>query len=545
MFQNVLGFLIILGPLVVFHEFGHYIFARLFNVKAEIFSVGFGPTLWKRQMGETELRLSAIPLGGYVKLLGEDREAEMSAAEQNRALHKQAPWKRFFIFFGGPLFNFIFAVFVFMAILVIGEPQMASVIGRVVHGSTAEKSGLKSGDRIIAIDGKPVSKFEEVIIRINESPNKELQFRVERPGAQINVPVTPTTQEGFSVYGESTHVGEIEGLLASARATHLGVSNRASAAGKAGLKTGDAVSAIDGKTVETWEALEAAYQALPAGQGFKLKVLREPSGKADPIPVEVALKRGASGDLGKDLGLFSSELFVQKTVGDAPAEKAGVKAGDRLVSVSGHPVQSFFDLRDAVQRAGEKDGMVPLQWERDGKLLSANIRPTATTSRDPLLKKVTQYTVGVAPMLVLAEPAVTIERVWNPFTLMYRATERMFVLSWRNLVSIQKMFAGDVSVKTLGGPIMIGKIAGDSLSRGLIAFLTTMGILSIGLGVLNILPVPVLDGGHLLLLGIEMIRGKPLSLRQMEIVQGVGLVFILGLMGVVLKNDFARLPFFD
>src|SRR3954469_13645882 len=131
--QSLLGFLIILGPLVVFHEFGHYIFARLFGVKAEVFSIGFGPTLWKRQLGETELRLSAIPLGGYVKLLGEDREADLPASQLKRALHKQAPWKRFFIFFGGPLFNFIFAVLVFMAILAIGEPQMASVIGRVVH----------------------------------------------------------------------------------------------------------------------------------------------------------------------------------------------------------------------------------------------------------------------------------------------------------------------------------------------------------------------------------------------------------------------------
>ena len=121
----------------------------------------------------------------------------------------------------------------------------------------------------------------------------------------------------------------------------------------------------------------------------------------------------------------------------------------------------------------------------------------------------------------------------------------MVTLSWRNFMSIQKMFTGNVSVATLGGPIMIGKIAGESLSRGLIAFLTTMGILSVGLGVLNVLPVPVLDGGHLMLLLIEIIRRKPLTLRQMEIIQGVGLVLILGLMGIVIRNDIARLPFFD
>src|SRR6202008_2658083 len=132
-----IAFIVILVPLVVFHEFGHFVFAKIFGVKAEIFSVGFGPKLWSRQMGETEFRISAIPMGGYVKLLGEDREAELAEGEQHRALHRQKPWKRFLIFFGGPLFNFILAIFIFMAILLIGEPQISSVIGRVVHHSPA------------------------------------------------------------------------------------------------------------------------------------------------------------------------------------------------------------------------------------------------------------------------------------------------------------------------------------------------------------------------------------------------------------------------
>src|SRR4051794_8608355 len=130
MLFSVIGFLIILGPLVVVHEFGHYLFARLFGVKAEIFSIGFGPKLWSHQRGETEWRVSAIPLGGYVKLLGEDRDAEITPEEAKRALHKQAAWKRFFIFFGGPLFNFLFAIVIFMTILAYGEKQMASVVGR-------------------------------------------------------------------------------------------------------------------------------------------------------------------------------------------------------------------------------------------------------------------------------------------------------------------------------------------------------------------------------------------------------------------------------
>jgi regulator of sigma E protease len=513
-------------------------------VKAEIFSIGFGPTLWRRQLGETELRVSAIPLGGYVKLLGEDREADLQPEELKRALHKQAPWKRFFIFFGGPLFNFIFAVMVYMAIFVIGEPQVASVVGRVVHYSMAEKAGFRSGDDIRAIDGKPVTRFDEVLIKINESPNKLLDFTVLHPGSPVpaHVAVTPSAQEGFSVYGESTHVGEVDGLLASARGTQIGISNPSSPGGPAGAKTGDSITELNGAPFETWERLEAAYQALAPGAPVTFKLQGEKPGEQ---PRVITLKRGDKGELGPDLGLYSSELFVQKTIEGDPAELAGVRAGDRLVSVRGVVVHSFFELRDAVQRAGENDGVVPLEWERGGKMMSAAIKPKSTTGKDALLKKTTQYTVGVAPMLVLAEPATTIVRVWNPITLLYKSTERMVVLTWRNLVSIRKMFAGEVSVKTLGGPIMIGKIAGESLAHGLISFLNAMAILSIGLGVLNVLPVPVLDGGHLLLLGVEVIRRKPLSIRQMEIVQGVGLFLILGLMGIVLKNDISRLPFFD
>ena len=138
--HSVFAFIIILVPLVVFHEFGHFVFAKIFGVKAEVFSVGFGPRLFGKQIGETDFRLSAIPMGVYVKLLGEDREAPLSAEDQKRSLHSQKAWKRFFIFSGGPLFNFILAAFIFMVILMVGEPQLASVAGRVVHGSAAEQA---------------------------------------------------------------------------------------------------------------------------------------------------------------------------------------------------------------------------------------------------------------------------------------------------------------------------------------------------------------------------------------------------------------------
>lgn len=542
---SVIGFLIILAPLVVVHELGHYLFARVFGVKAEAFSIGFGPRLWSRQIGETEWRLSAIPLGGYVKLLGEDREAELSPEEAKRALHRQAPWKKFFIFFGGPLFNFIFAIFVFMSILLIGEPKLAHFAGRVVHGSAAEKAGLRSGDQILSVNGQKVVKFDEIWSIVDAHPDQKTDLVVQHPGETTTTQITvvPSSEEGFGVYGEATRIGTIEGLSPFPRSTRVGISDSQSIAAKAGFRVGDQILEVNGVPVESWEVIESTFLKGAAGSVLRFKVKHSDGSTFYPELIKSAAYQ-VSDPMGSAWGLYSSELFIQKTVPSSPAESAGLREGDRLIGVGNQEVQSFTQLREAVQTAGEKLGMVDLRWERDGKVLLAQIKPTATQARDPEMKKVTQYTVGVVPMLVNSEPAYIIERVFNPVQLVVQATERMFVLTWRNFVSIGKMITGEVSAKTLGGPILIGKIAGESLSRGLIAFLSTMGLLSIGLGVLNILPIPVLDGGHIFILGIESIRRKPLTLKQLERVQGFGLVLVLMLMGFVLLNDLARIsPF--
>lgn len=229
----------------------------------------------------------------------------------------------------------------------------------------------------------------------------------------------------------------------------------------------------------------------------------------------------------------------------SPAEKAGVEKGDQLVAVNDSPVRSFFELRRKIQRSGEEKGKVQVKIHRQGKELSFEIVPQETTERDPLLKKLKQYTIGVMPVPSMVEPSMVIEQTWNPFLLFWRGTARMIEMTERNLVSIGKMVVGQVSVKSLGGPILIGKLAGDSISRGLLDFLRMMAVLSVGLGVLNILPIPVLDGGHIVLLGLEKIRGRALSLKQIEVVQSVGLAVILFIMVIVMKNDISRLPIFN
>lgn len=541
---SVLGFIAILAPLVVFHEFGHYIFARLFRVKAEVFSVGFGPRLWSRQWGETEVRISAIPLGGYVKLLGEEPGIELSDEDKKRALHKQAAWKRFLIFFGGPFFNFILAILIFMVILLIGEPQVGTRIARVAPGSDAEQAGFQVGDRITAVEGAPVRFYNQIALTINETVGKPLRFEVERgvPPVKMELVATPQPESGYSIYGEEKEVGAIHGLSPSPRAMLAGVSDPKSPAWIAGIRTGDWILSANSSAITNWESFEVLYSALPAGGVFVLEV----GPQAGPARATVQFTKSKPGSsMADEWGLHSAELFVEELVEGAPAQTAGILAQDRLVSVGGKAVNSFSELRSEIQAQSEAQGKIALIWESAGEMKQISIVPQGRLIRDPSLRQKTEYTIGVKPFVAFADPEMLIERVWNPFILAYRGTEKMLIFSWRNLVSIGKMFSGDVSIKTLGGPILIGKIAGDSLERGLISFLNMMAILSVGLGILNVLPIPVLDGGHLLLLMIEVIRGKPLSIQQMELVQQVGLTLILVLMAIVMKNDLTRLPLFN
>src|SRR5690606_19505514 len=172
------------------------------------------------------------------------------------------------------------------------------------------------------------------------------------------------------------------------------------------------------------------------------------------------------------LGLHSSELFIQEVVKESPASKAGIAPGDRMLRVGGETVYSFLELKEKIQASGMRDGMVEVSWEREGRTMTARIEPTRTDRAGPTLKKDTEFTIGVIPMFDPAQPDTIIEREFNPFVLAYKGTIRMVDISWRNMVSLAKMVTGDVSIKTLGGPILIGKIAGDSLSRGLIQFLS-------------------------------------------------------------------------
>ncbi len=558
MFLYVASFILLLGPLVFVHEFGHFIFAKLFNVRVDTFSMGFGPKFLKKKWGETEYCLSIVPLGGYVKLYGQDPTEAIEPQFRNRALNNLDAWKRFLVFVAGPLFNFLFAIFVFAMMLVIGEPHMAPVVERVVPGSQAYITGFRSGDVITAVDRQIVTKFEEVARVISESPGKQLTFRIKRTLPSLKAAAAPkvTVREikaepqpvpGLSVYGENVEVGSIEGLFNIGRYTTVGVSNPASAAAKAGFKTGDEILVFNGAAVKNWETIQSEAKLAMTKNDSTFSFGFAPHDASYWTPdsrPQPSLKPSAQASLPArpfdQLGLFSTELFVANLKDGSPALTAGIEIGDRLVSLDGTPVPSFQDLKDLVQKAGESTGSFDLVVERKGKMLKKHITPIVEVGHDPAGHETKQFLMGVYPLFVQSEPEMFVERIFNPFTLTIEAWSRALDLSGKTLVSIKKLFFRQVSVGTLGGPILIGKLAGDSMARGLSSFLRVMALISISLAIFNILPVPILDGGHIFLLLVEVVRGKPISLRQTEVVQQVGLSLIVLLLVVVLFNDISR-----
>jgi regulator of sigma E protease len=338
-----------LGLLIVFHEFGHFLFAKLSGVGVLTFSVGFGPKLWKKKVGETEYALSAFPLGGYVKMVGEDPDEQVEQADVERSFAHKSLTKRIAIVAAGPVFNLMLAVLLLMLVFSFhGVPVMSTQVSGVEKGSPAETAGLQKGDRIVAIDGAPVQEWEELSTRIKGSGGKPLDLQVRRGEEIVNLTAQPRQQEGRTIFGE--------------------------------------------------------------------------------------------------------------------------RKDDWMIGISSQ---------------------------------------------------------------------VTIEK-GNPGLAIVRAFYQTYEYAKITLLAFYKMILGDVSPRNIGGPILIAQMAGEQAQEGLGSFLAFLAVLSINLGVLNLLPVPVLDGGHLLFFFVEAVIRKPVSVKYREMAQQVGICLLALLMVYAFYNDILR-----
>jgi regulator of sigma E protease len=348
---NIISVIVLLGVLIFVHELGHFLVAKWSGVRVLKFSLGFGPKLIGKVIGETEYLISAVPLGGYVKLLGESEEDDINPEDEGRSFKRQPVWRRFAIVAAGPLFNFVFAILVFSTLFTIGVPAQTSRVGDVQEGTAAFRAGIQKGDVILAVDGKEITLWSELADIISVSEGRELKFTVERKDTITDIGVRPEKVLGRNIFGEEITV----------------------------------------------------YQ----------------------------------------IGIASSQEVVTKRL---------------------NPLNGFIE--------------------------------------------------GIA-------------QTWSITKLI--------------AVGVMKIIQGVVSPKELGGPILIAKMSGDYAKQGLIPFVFFMAFLSINLGVLNLLPIPVLDGGHLMFFAIEAVTGKEVNIKWREMSQQVGFFLLIMLMIFVFWNDIVRI----
>lgn len=447
---SAIAFLVAIGILVAVHEYGHFVAARLMGVRVLRFSIGFGRPLWLRRAGadRTEYCISAIPFGGYVKLLDE-RDCPVSLPEQPRAFNRQPVAARIFILAAGPALNLLFAVLAYWMMFMAGVPGSRPVIGEVQPGSLAAEAGLRAGDQILRVGERDTATWEGAIVAMLDGmlDDDRISLAVrDEQGGQRSVSIDTTARSA-----ELTEPGRL----------------------------------FTGLGFRQWEPL------LP------------------PVVGEV-LAGGA-------------------------AQRAGLLPGDRVVSAEGQAITSWPDWVDFVR--GRPGMTAQLEIERAGEPLTLRIDiETASTEEGEIGR------IGAAPELPegLYEGMQAVER-YQPMPAFGRAVQRSWEMASLTVRMLFRMLLGDVSVKNISGPINIAQYAGYSASIGLAPFLSFLAVVSISLGILNLLPVPMLDGGQIAYQLIEAVKGSPLSERWQIIGQQVGIFLLLMLMSFAFYNDISRL----
>ncbi len=422
--STLFDFLIFIGVLIFVHELGHFLMAKLFGVKVEVFSLGFGPPIFKKKIGETVYQIALLPLGGYVKMYGEEDTEE--TRKDPRSFYAKPPWQRMLIAFGGPLFNFLFAIFAFW--VVFATPRTfyvpSNVVGEVSQNSTFKDYEIKEGYRIVSVNGKPIKNWFEF----------------------------------------ATEVERLEGKIAKV-------------------------------------------------------VFESPEGKKITVTVKVP----------KDLNKLGLEPYippvVYKVLNGSPAAQVGIKPGDRIVAIDGKPVKTWQDVVGFMEHyKGGKP--IEVTVERNGERKTFTVIPKKEDGR---------YIIGVE--VKLPEKETIRHSIWEAFKL---ALEKTWYLSVLTVKAIWWLITGKISIHTLGGPLAIAGFAHMAAEAGFISFLNAMGVLSVQLAMFNLIPLPLLDGGLILLFLIEWIRGKPLPEKFKEWWVKIGFVIIGALMLFIVSQDLIR-----
>ena len=544
----VFAFVLMLGVLIFVHELGHFLVAKLFDVKVLRFSLGFGPPIgfgrWRLafQRGETEYVAAWLPLGGYVKMVGENPDVEdllqgeeppLAPGEEHRAFNNKPVWQRLLILFAGPAMNLLLPVVIFATVLGIGMPRPDPVVGTVEPASPAERAGLAVGDRIVTIAGQPVRWWGDVDDAIRARADTRTTLSIERDGELREVELPIESRPGLDLYGSEAQVG-FAGIGHSRLAAVVGVPDADAPVTRTELHPGDLVTHVDGEPVADWSEFAARYAGSP-GEFVVLGVDRLVGDEMSPQALDVTVPALGSASA---LGVMPATVLVDQVSPDSAAARAGLERGDLIVAVDGEPIGSFASFSERVRASGGRP--LALVYARAGERREVRIEPERKEVDTGLGIPEERWLIGITAQAAAVPGVMGVDREPNPLVSVPRAVGMTADLTRTFLGGFSRLVTGEVSRKQLAGPIGIAQIAHSAFERGWQAYLSTLVLISINLAILNLLPIPLLDGGQALLIAVEGIKRSPLSLRTREVVQQVGLTFLVLLMGFAFWNDLSR-----
>ena len=435
---KIFAFLVGLAVLIFVHELGHFLAARKCGVIVEKFSIGFGKKLFGFTSRGTEFIVAAIPLGGYVKMKGEELGEETS---EEGSFSAATPQHRLLIAFAGPAFNILFALAIYVFVYMIGVETIGPVIGTVKENSPALEAGLQTGDKIISVNNNPIRFWSQLQKKVYQSPGEKLNFQVERLNNEvINLEIIPTTEEIKNLFGDTEQVGLI------------------------GITP-----------------------------------------------------------------LANTITYIKK---ESAAEKAGLQLNDRIIAVQNINIFGWSDLRPAaVDKPGE---LLTFKIQRNDTEILIPLTPTPKTIKGPDGNdlKIGEIGIGMSGLMVLEQ--------YGLIGSVSRAIKETWEMTSLIAISVQKMLFGSIPADQIGGPILIFQIYGEQAEQGFNEFIRLTALLSINLGLINLLPIPILDVGHILFFLIEIIKGRPVSERNRELAQQVGFFMLISLMVFAFYNDIAR-----
>ncbi len=446
--NSILIFIVVLGILIFFHELGHFLVARLFGVGVEKFSLGFGPRIFGRTIGRTDYRISLIPLGGYVKMVGDEPDSELPPEDLPFSFTHKHVAKRSLIVVAGPLFNILLAIIIFTAVLFfVGMPSIRPFIRSVVPDSPAAKVGLQENDLVTAIDHTPIESWRDIDAVFNTNKGTALTLSVRRQeGESLQVQVTPEQISAKNLFGDDISYYDI------------GIS-----------------------------------------------------------------------------GFAELQAAVDEVMGGMPAQKAGLQKGDQIIAIDGHSIDRWERMQEIVSQS--KGRVLTFKVRRGEEIFETRIKPEMVQEKNVLGIKQNAYRIGIrAPSMTVPDRDQMTIRL-NPVEAFGQGMAHTWEMAKVTGYFFGKLFQGKVPMESIGGPIRIAQMARKEADQGIVRLLNFIAIISVHLAILNLLPIPVLDGGHLLFYAIEAVIRRPVSIRTRETAQQIGIFILILLMIFVFYND--------